>query len=96
MPEKRPIPGSAKDWLARAESDLALARMPLPEESYYEDLCFHAQQAAENKSKNNENQWITLLFVLVLGGSPLMIAPRPSNKIRNASSSQPYRRPYLT
>lgn len=31
--------------------DLALARVPLPDEGYYEDLCFHAQQAAEKAIK---------------------------------------------
>lgn len=25
MPQDRPLPGSAEDWLARAEGDLALA-----------------------------------------------------------------------
>ena len=30
MPQDRPVPGSAGDWLARAEGDLALAQAPLP------------------------------------------------------------------
>ena len=51
MPQDRPLPGSAEDWLARAEGDLALARAPLPEGAFYEDLCFHAQQAAEKSLK---------------------------------------------
>ena len=51
MPQDRPVPGSAEDWLARAESDLALARAPLPKGAFYEDLCFHAQQAAEKAIK---------------------------------------------
>ena len=51
MPQDRPLPGSAADWLARAEGDLALARVPLPEGAFYEDLCFHAQQAAEKAIK---------------------------------------------
>ena len=51
MPENRYIPGSPQDWMARAMSDLALARMPLPEGAFYEDLCFHAQQAAEKALK---------------------------------------------
>ena len=45
------IIGSPKDWLARAEGDLALARTPLPMGGFYEDLCFHAQQAAEKAIK---------------------------------------------
>jgi len=38
MPQDRPVPGSVEDWLARAEGDLALARAPLPEGAFYEDL----------------------------------------------------------
>jgi HEPN domain-containing protein len=51
MPQDRPIPGSPQDWLTRAKSDLALARLRLPEGAFYEDLCFHAQQAAEKALK---------------------------------------------
>lgn len=51
MPHSRPTPGSAADWLARAKGDLALARVSLPEGGFYEDLCFHAQQAAEKALK---------------------------------------------
>ena len=47
MPAEREAPGSPKEWLGRARSDLALARIPLPSGGAYEDLCFHAQQAAE-------------------------------------------------
>ncbi|MFQ5804031.1 MAG: HEPN domain-containing protein [Candidatus Methylomirabilales bacterium] len=51
MPPERQIPGSPEDWLGRARSDLALAKVPLPEGARYEDLCFHAQQAAEKAMK---------------------------------------------
>jgi len=51
MPQDRPVPGSAGDWLARAKGDLAIARAPLPEGAFLEDLCFHAQQAAEKALK---------------------------------------------
>lgn len=51
MPLDKPVPGSADDWLARAEGDLALAKVPLPEGAFYEDLCFHAQQGAEKALK---------------------------------------------
>jgi HEPN domain-containing protein len=51
MPQDRPAPGTPQDWLARAKSDLALARLPLPPGAFYEDLCFHAQQAAEKALK---------------------------------------------
>jgi HEPN domain len=47
VPQGRPIPGSPQEWLARARGDLALARAPLPEGRFYEDLCFHAQQALQ-------------------------------------------------
>jgi len=51
MPQDRPWPGTPQDWLARAKSDLTLARLPLPQGALYEDLCFHAQQAAEKALK---------------------------------------------
>jgi HEPN domain-containing protein len=51
VPQGRPIPGSPQEWLARAQGDLALARAPLPEGGFYEDRCFHAQQAAEKALK---------------------------------------------
>lgn len=51
MPQTKPSPGSAEDWLARARGDLALAKAPLPEGAFYEDLCFHAQQATEKALK---------------------------------------------
>jgi len=51
MPHDRPVPGSAEDWLARAKGDLAIAQAPLPDGAFYEDLCFHAQQAAEKALK---------------------------------------------
>lgn len=40
-------PGSPQDWLARAEGHLALAKQPKPARGFWEDLAFHAQQAAE-------------------------------------------------
>lgn len=51
MPPHENAPGSAADWLIRAKSDLAIAKAPLPEGALYEDLCFHAQQAAEKALK---------------------------------------------
>jgi HEPN domain-containing protein len=51
MPPARGAPGSPQDWLSRAKGDLALAKAPLPEGAFYEDLCFHAQQAAEKAIK---------------------------------------------
>ena len=51
LPGDRGVPGSPEDWLARAEGNLAIASAPLPEGAFYEDLCFHAQQAAEKALK---------------------------------------------
>ena len=39
------------DWFRFAKADLAVASMPLPEGGLYEQLCFHAQQAAEKSLK---------------------------------------------
>ena len=41
---------STADACAR-ESTFALARVSLPDGAFYEDLCFHAQQAAEKAIK---------------------------------------------
>lgn len=48
-PEHRPAP-KAKEWLKRARSDLLIANSRIPG-VYLEDLCFHAQQAAEKAIK---------------------------------------------
>lgn len=45
------VPGSAEDWLRYAKSDLELARIEKPEGVLLENLCFHAQQAAEKTLK---------------------------------------------
>jgi len=45
------FPGSPADWLRHARSDLALASIPLPADSLYSDLCFHAQQTVEKSLK---------------------------------------------
>ncbi|MGE5598813.1 MAG: HEPN domain-containing protein [Bacteroidota bacterium] len=42
-----PEPGSPLDWLRYARADLALAKIALPEDGLYEQLCFHAQQTVE-------------------------------------------------
>ena len=49
MPERYP-PDDPREWLNRARSDLAMARAK-QEGVYLEDLCFHAQQAAEKSIK---------------------------------------------
>ena len=57
MPPRR---GSPADWIYRANSDLALAKSPASDAIALEDLCFHAQQAAEKSIK----------AVLLAGGIP--------------------------
>lgn len=47
---KRYPPDDPREWLNRARSDLALAR-GTGEGVYLEDLCYHAQQAAEKAVK---------------------------------------------
>ncbi len=47
----RKSPGSPEDWLARAQSNLSRANQPKPDDVYWEDLCFDAQQAAEKALK---------------------------------------------
>jgi HEPN domain-containing protein len=49
MRERYP-PDDPREWLNRARSDLVLARAE-EEGIYLEDLCFHAQQAAEKAVK---------------------------------------------
>jgi HEPN domain-containing protein len=41
----------ALTWLEFANADLAMAKIPLPDGAVYEQLCFHAQQAAEKAIK---------------------------------------------
>lgn len=52
MPPEHTDPSDSRAWLRRARSDLALARFTsTATEILYEDLCFHAQQAAEKAVK---------------------------------------------
>lgn len=44
-------PGTPQSWLARARSNLARAKQPKPEDVFWEDLCFDAQQAVEKSLK---------------------------------------------
>ena len=49
---KRSKPGSPEEWLAHAESDLNLARLGKDRDDILpEQVCFHAQQAAEKGLK---------------------------------------------
>ena len=50
MPHKQ-IAGTSADWLKRAQSSLALAKVPRPKDALWEDLCYYAQQAAEKALK---------------------------------------------
>jgi HEPN domain-containing protein len=51
MPLRRRAPGTPQEWLARAKSNLEMARREKTEEVFWEDLCFEAQQAAEKALK---------------------------------------------
>ncbi|MBI4556383.1 MAG: HEPN domain-containing protein [Candidatus Hydrogenedentes bacterium] len=46
MPPKC-IHGTPEEWLERATGKLLLARQPLPQGAFWEDLCFSAHQAVE-------------------------------------------------
>jgi HEPN domain-containing protein len=50
MTRKRLPPDDPREWLARARSNLALARNLTPDVDF-EDFCFDAQQAAEKAVK---------------------------------------------
>jgi HEPN domain-containing protein len=50
MARKRLPPNDPREWLNRANSNLARAAGPLPA-AYLEDFCFDAQQAAEKAVK---------------------------------------------
>jgi len=51
MPPEDYSPGSPQDWLRHALSDLELASVARNSKILLEDLCFHAQQAAEKGLK---------------------------------------------
>ena len=51
MPPDRPQPGSARDWLRYAISDLELARTSGTPNVMLESLCYHVQQCAEKAVK---------------------------------------------
>ena len=60
MPLDSDPPGTAERWLNRAKGDLALSLAPLPKGAFLEDLCYHAQQAAEKalKAVYRQNGWV--------------------------------------
>jgi HEPN domain-containing protein len=51
MPHEDEDIGSAADWLRHARSDLAFARVPVPQYGIRDQLCFFAQQAVEKSIK---------------------------------------------
>jgi HEPN domain-containing protein len=51
MPPDPSSTGSPEEWLKRARSNLARAKLPKVEEALWEDYCFDAQQAAEKALK---------------------------------------------
>ena len=51
MPPDHETTGSPSRWLHYAHADMLVATVTLPEGGMYEQLCFHAQQAAEKAIK---------------------------------------------
>jgi len=52
MKPPKEIPGSAKEWLSHAQSDLALAKLASGDQNILaSQVCFHAQQSAEKAIK---------------------------------------------
>jgi HEPN domain-containing protein len=51
MPPEGRAREAALEWLRRARGNLARARQPKPEEAFWEDLAFDAQQAIEKAIK---------------------------------------------
>ncbi len=45
MPPLNDIPGTPQEWLLRAKSNLALAKIEKPEETLWEDLCYNVGDA---------------------------------------------------
>ncbi len=50
-PGRRSVEPQPARWLAHARSDLALAKLGLHQDVFPEQICFHAQQAAEKAFK---------------------------------------------
>jgi len=51
MPPKGSAFGTPDEWLSRAKGNLALAKQRKPKATYWEDLCFEAEQAVEKAVK---------------------------------------------
>lgn len=51
MPLEDRLRRAAEAWMQRAKGNLARAKQPKPDEAFWEDLCFDAQQAAEKAVK---------------------------------------------
>jgi len=51
MPHSLDEAKKPKKWIEYAKAELAIAEIPLPEGGFYEQFCFHAQQAAEKSLK---------------------------------------------
>lgn len=43
---------NVKEWLRRAKSSLAKAKLPITDDILFEDMCFDAQQSAEKSMKS--------------------------------------------
>lgn len=92
--------GTPRDWLGRAKSNLARARQPKPDEVFWEDLCFDAQQAVEKALKavpslsaggRSSIPWANLTLRGNIGISPKLPseAPPPASELSAFGSLAP-------
>lgn len=89
-------PGSPREWLRHARSDLSLAETSPPEGVLLETLCFHAQQAAEKAIKAVLVATTTeppprshdFVFLLELTKQVVVAAPVPIDVVRAQRLSQ--------
>jgi len=51
MPLEDRLRRAAEAWIQRAKGNLARAKQPKPDEGFWEDFCFDAQQASEKAVK---------------------------------------------
>ncbi|MCE2432650.1 MAG: HEPN domain-containing protein [Candidatus Latescibacteria bacterium] len=92
-PPERFSPDDPREWLNRARSNLAMAMNRVPD-TYLEDLCFEAQQAAEKAikavmiSRNIEFPYVhNLALLLSILEDDGEIVPNP---VRRAARLTPY------
>ena len=106
MSPPSPAPGTAREWLSRAQGKLALAREPLPPGAFWEDLCFLCQQGAELAIKwiDQVHGWLlpfvhglqVLLDGLEREGLSIPAEVRDSDLTQPVRRAGPLSRPHVT